>query len=55
MNCLVKTFEPIWPHIGLGCSENAAHHKVKNGARVGNSTMFDPPERREHYQQGGAA
>jgi len=54
MNCLVKTFEPIWPHLGLGCSENAAHHKVKNGAWVGSSMVLDPPEHREHHQQGGA-
>ncbi|MBT9598232.1 hypothetical protein [Hydrogenophaga crassostreae] len=40
----------------ISCSENAAHHKVKNGAWVGSSFMvFDAPERREHHQQGGAA
>ena len=55
MNCLVKTFEPIWPHLGLGGSENAVHHKVKNGAWVGSFMVFDAPERREHHQQGGAA
>ena len=56
MNCLVKTFESIWPHLGLGCSENAAHHKVKNGAWLGSSFMvFDAPERRERHQQDGAA
>ncbi len=70
MNCMVKAFEPIWPHLGLGRSrkalikrfakvigycENAAHHKVKNGAWVGSFMVFDAPERREHHQQGGAA
>ncbi len=54
MNCLVKTFEPVWPHLGLGCSENAAHHKVKNGAWVGSSMVLDQPEHREHHQQGDA-
>ncbi|MCO5111047.1 MAG: hypothetical protein M9929_09415 [Burkholderiaceae bacterium] len=66
---MVKAFEPIWPDLGMGrrrkapikrfaevigYSENAAHHKVKNGAWVGSSMVLDPPERREHHQQGGA-
>ena len=71
MNCRVIAFAPTWLHLGLGrsrkalikrfaevigCSESAAHHKVKNGAWVGSSFMvFDAPERREHHQQGGAA
>ena len=71
MNCMVIAFEPTWPHLGLGrsrkalikrfaevigYSENAAHHKVKNGAWMGSSFMvFDEPERREHHQQGDAA
>lgn len=39
-----------------GYSTNAARHKVKNATSVGNSfTVFDAPESRERYQQGGAA
>lgn len=71
MTCMVNALEPTRPNLGMGrsrkapitrfaevigCSENAAHHKVKNGAWVGSSFMvFDAPERREHHQQGGAA
>jgi len=70
MNCMVKAFEPIWPNLSggrtrkalikrfvevIGYSENAAHHKVKNGAWVGSFMVFDAPERREYHQQGGAA
>ena len=66
---MVNALEPTRPNLGLGrsrktpikrfaevigCSENAAHYKVKNGAWVGSSMVFDPPERREHHQQGGA-
>ena len=71
MTWMVNALEPSRPNLGLGrsrkapikrfvevigCSENAAHHKVKNGAWVGSSFMvFDAPERCEHHPQGGAA
>ncbi len=70
MTCMVKALEPTRPKLGMGrsrkapikrfaevigYSENAAHHKVKNGAWVGSFMVFDAPERREYHQQGGAA
>lgn len=71
MTCMVKAFKPIWPNVGGGhtrktlikrvvevivYSENAAHHKVKNGVSVGSLFMtFNVPERHEHLPQGDAA